>query len=290
MIYLEVVRVHTVEVPSGTIAYDDTGGDGPILVFGHGLLMDGRQWRKVIPLLPEFRCITPTLPMGAHTTPMNHDADLTETGMARILADFLDALELVDVTLVLNDWGGGQFMISEGRDNRLGALVLASCTAFDNYPPRPARPAALLCRLPGGGWLLTRMLGTTFFRHSRRAYGALSKSRIPDALFDDWFRSAVENGKVRRDLVKFATGAPSARRLLEMADKTGKFDRPVLVVWAREDQMMPLAHADRLVSLFPEATKVIVEDSWTLIPEDQPEVIAELLRAFVTSRPATSPR
>lgn len=44
---------------------------------------------------------------------------------------------------------------------------------------------------------------------------------------------------------------------------------------------MPLDHADRLVELFPDATKVIVDDSWTLIPEDQPEVMAGALREFV---------
>lgn len=270
----------SVELPSGRIYYDDTGGDGPILVFGHGLLMDGRQWRKVLPLLPEYRCITPTLPLGAHTTPMNHDADLSEMGVAAILADFLDALALDDVTLVLNDWGGGQFVITEGRDTRIGRMVLASCTAFDNYPPKPARPAAMLCRLPGGGWILSKMLGTQFFRHSTRAYGALSKSPIPDALFDEWFRPAVENRAVRRDLVKFATGAPSRRRLIELSDRMNSFHRPVLVVWAREDRMMPLSHADRLVELYPDARKVIIDDSWTLIPEDQPQAMAEVLRDF----------
>ena len=273
--------MRTVETPSGPIAYDDTGGDGPVLVLGHGLLMDGRQWRKVIPLLSGYRCITPTLPLGAHTTPMNEDADLSENGVACILADFLDVLGLDDVTLVLNDWGGGQFMISEGRDKRVGRLVLVSCTAFDNYPPKPARPAALLCRVPGGGWLLTRLFGTRFFRHSTRAYGALAKTGLPDALYDEWFRPAVENPAIRRDLVKFATGAPSRRRLIEMSARMSTFDRPVLVVWAREDRMMPLAHADRLVELYPDATKVIVDDSWTLVPEDQPEVMAEALRAFV---------
>ncbi|EME15387.1 alpha/beta fold hydrolase [Rhodococcus triatomae] len=273
--------MRSVETTSGPIAYGDTGGDGPVLVFGHGLLMDGRQWRKVIPQLPEYRCITPTLPMGAHTAPMNEDADLTETGVANILADFLDVLELDDVTLVLNDWGGGQFVIPEGRDKRIGKLVLASCTAFDNYPPAPARPAAMLCRLPGGGWLVTRMFGTRFFRHDKRAYGVLAKRGLPDTLFDEWFRPAVENPSIRRDLVKFATGAPSKQRLLELSEQMRSFDRPVLVVWAREDRMMPLAHADRLVELYPNASKVVVDDSWTLIPEDRPEVMVEVLRGFV---------
>ncbi|MFD1812494.1 alpha/beta fold hydrolase [Rhodococcus gannanensis] len=271
----------SVETTSGPVAYEDTGGDGPVLVFGHGLLMDGRQWRKVIPELSEYRCITPTLPMGAHTAPMHEDADLTETGVANILADFLDVLDLDDVTLVLNDWGGGQFVISEGRDKRIGKLVLVSCTAFDNYPPAPARPAALLCRIPGGGWLLTRLFGTRLFRHNKRAYGVLAKRGVPDSLFDEWFRPATRDPEIRRDLVKFATGAPSKARLLEMSERMRSFDRPVLVVWAREDRMMPLAHADRLVELFPNASKIVVDDSWTLIPEDQPETMVEVLRTFV---------
>lgn len=271
----------TVDLPSGRIAYEDTGGVGPVLVFGHGLLMDGRQWRKVIPHLAEYRCITPTLPMGAHTAPMHPDADLTEQGVAAILADFLDALDLADVTLVLNDWGGGQFLISDGRDKRLGRLVLASCTAFDNYPPKPARPAALLCRLPGGGWVIAKLLGTGFFRHSNRAYGALTKYGLPDELFDEWFAPAVQNRAVRRDLVKFATGAPSRQRLLELSEKMRSFTRPVLVVWAREDRMMPLVHADRLVELYPNSTKLIIDDSGTLIPEDQPTALVEALRNFV---------
>ncbi|MFD6105409.1 alpha/beta fold hydrolase, partial [Nocardia salmonicida] len=153
--------------------------------------------------------------------------------------------------------------------------------AFDNYPPKPARPAALLCRLPGGGWLLSRMFGTKFFRHNRRAYGALSKTGLPDSLYDEWFRPAVENAAIRHDLVKFATGAPSRRRLLELSDQLRTFTRPVLVVWAREDLMMPLEHADRLVELFPDATKLIIDDSWTLIPEDQPRAMAEALQKFV---------
>jgi pimeloyl-ACP methyl ester carboxylesterase len=90
----------------------------------------------------------------------------------------------------------------------------------------------------------------------------------------------VENAAIRRDLVKFAVGAPSRRRLLELSDTLARFDRPVLVVWAREDRMMPLEHADRLVDLFPDASKVVVDDSWTLIPEDQPETMADLVRGF----------
>ena len=78
----------TAELDAGPIDYVDTGGDGPVVVFTHGFPMDHRQWRKVVPLLPDARCILPTLPMGAHHTPMRPGTDLTHLGQAAILEDF----------------------------------------------------------------------------------------------------------------------------------------------------------------------------------------------------------
>lgn len=125
-----------VELSAGVIEYTDTAGDGPVVVLCHGLLMDGTVWRKVVPELRErYRCILPTLPLGSHRHAMRPGADLSLRGVALLLGEFLDRLDLHDVTLVLNDWGGGQLLLSEGRDARIGRLVLAACEAFDNYPP-----------------------------------------------------------------------------------------------------------------------------------------------------------
>ncbi|MBJ7289195.1 alpha/beta hydrolase [Williamsia sp.] len=278
-----------VDVPAGPLDYTDTGGDGPVIVLGHGLLMNETHWRKVIPLLDGYRCITPTLPLGAHRSPMRADADLTQSGIARIIADFLDALDLVDVTLVLNDSGGGQFVVSEGRADRVGRLVLASCEAFDNFPPRPARPAAVLCRFPGGTSLFLRLLSTKFVRHNKLAWGGLSKYGIPDEVLDECFAPATRSAEIRRDLRKFSTGTPRRKTLLTWASRLSSFDRPVLIVWATEDRMMPPAHAHRLLDLFADARQVLIDDSWTLIPEDQPERFAAALRDFVPARRRANP-
>jgi len=57
-----------IELAAGTIEYQDTGGDGPVLVFLHGLTMDGSLWRKVVPgLVPDYRCVLPTLPLGGRS-------------------------------------------------------------------------------------------------------------------------------------------------------------------------------------------------------------------------------
>jgi pimeloyl-ACP methyl ester carboxylesterase len=101
------MNVHEIELSAGTIEYADTGGDGPVTVMLHGLLMDATLWDQVIPGLPAgHRYLAPTLPLGAHRRAMNPDADLSLPGIARLVTEFLDRLGLQDVTLVGNDTGG----------------------------------------------------------------------------------------------------------------------------------------------------------------------------------------
>ena len=48
------------ELSAGTIEYEDTGGDGPVLVFQHGVLMNGSEWREVVrDLRADHRCVVP---------------------------------------------------------------------------------------------------------------------------------------------------------------------------------------------------------------------------------------
>ncbi len=94
-----------VDVGAGRIEYEDTGGDGPVIVLLHGLIMDGSLWRHVLPdLQGDFRCVLPTLPLGAHRIAMNPGADLSMRAIAGIVGELLERLDLADATLVLNDW------------------------------------------------------------------------------------------------------------------------------------------------------------------------------------------
>ena len=273
-----------VELPAGPIEYRDTGGHGPVLVFGHGVPMDHRVWRQVVPLLPEARCITPTLPLGGHRLPMRAEADLSQRGVADLLADFLEALDLTEVTLVLNDWGGGQFMINNGRTDRVGRLVLVACEAFDNFPPKPvARLLTGAARLPGGLWLLAQAMRWRPVRRLPGGYGGMSVKGIPDDLLVDWFAPVRTDRRIRRDLIKFTLGSPDAATLLSWAREWRSFERPVLVIWAAQDPLMPAEHGPRLAAHYPVAELVVLDNASTLVPEDQPERLAELLSEFVRS-------
>ncbi len=143
----------SVEVAAGVIEYGEAGDPaGSPVVLLHGLLMNGTLWDPVLPHLPPgFRYLLPVLPLGGHRLPMRDGADLTMTGQVRLIADFLDALELTDVTLVVSDWGGPLFLTDHGLDQRVARLVICPCEAFGNFPP--GFPGKIV-------WLATRTTGT----------------------------------------------------------------------------------------------------------------------------------
>lgn len=273
-----------VELTAGPISYEDTGGNGPVLVLLHGLLMNGTLWRNVVPELSDaYRCITPTLPLGSHRIPMRRDADLSLTGLAALVAELLDELDLDDVTLVFNDWSPGQVLVASGRTERIGRLVFVACEAFENSPPGlPGSLAGMAAMVPGGVKGATQPLRIRSLRRSPAAYGLLSKRPVPDAVMDDWLEPVLDQAAVRRDLTKYARSGRDARRATLAADQAlARFDKPVLIVWASEDRVMPSEHGPRLAELFPRARLVWIDDSYTLIPEDQPERLAGELRHFV---------
>ena len=84
-----------IELSAGPVQYVDSGGDGAVLVLTHGLLMDASVWQEVIAdLSRDHRCIAPTFPVGSHRHPMREGADFSPAGLASLLAEFLEAVDL----------------------------------------------------------------------------------------------------------------------------------------------------------------------------------------------------
>jgi pimeloyl-ACP methyl ester carboxylesterase len=270
-------------VSAGLVEYEDTGGAGPTLVLLHGLLMNGSLWRDVVAdLRVDHRCVVPTLPLGGHRLAMRPDADLTLRGQVRLVGELLDHLDLRDVTVVGNDWGGAQLLVAEGVAERVERLVLSSCEAFDNYPPGlPGRTAKLAARLPGGISMAVRQMRLRPLRRLPMTFGWMSKRPVPDAMFRDWMRPAQTDGDIRRDLRKYALSVPGRQVLLEWAERLREFPGPVLVAWASEDRIMPPEHGRRLAAMARHGRLVEIADSYTLVPIDQPSALAAEIRRFV---------
>ncbi len=273
-----------IDLSTGTIEYEDTGGDGPVLVLLHGLMMDASLWDDVIAgLSADHRCVAPTLPLGAHRRAMRADADLSLPGIARLAAEFLDRLDLQDVTLAGNDTGGAlvQLLMAE-RDARVTRAVLVSCDAFDNFPPGlTGKTLVAAGRLPAAAFgLFMQQMRIRAVRRLPIAFGWLT--RRGDAATARWMKPVLTQPEIRRDAVRtLRAAAADTGFLVTAAERLPGFTHPALVVWASGDRVMPPEHGRRLATLLPHGQLAEVDDSYTLIPLDQPARLAQLIREFI---------
>jgi pimeloyl-ACP methyl ester carboxylesterase len=273
--------MNEVALSAGTVRYRDSGS-GPVVVFVHGILVNGQLWRKVVPGVEgSARCIVPDWPLGAHSPAMNAGADLTPTGVARLIAEFLEKLDVSDVTLVGNDTGGALVqLVAADHAERVGRIVLTPCDSFENFLPVMFKGLELSAKVPGG---LTALMQSLRLKPARRlpiAFGWLVKHGTDPVVYDEMLANYYGDRDVRRDARKFVK-AINKRITVEAAERLRSFDKPALVAWAREDKVFPLAHAERLVEILPQGRLETIEDSYSFVPEDQPGRVAELIRDFV---------
>src|SRR5215471_16453971 len=266
-----------IELPHGTVRYLESG-TGPPVVFLHGYLMGARLWDPVAHRLAgEFRCLVPELPFGAHPMPLNPAADLTSAGLSRLVADFLQALDLTGVILVGNDSGAAIAQVVAARHaERLGGLVLATGDAFDNYPPKPFRP--LIAAAKSGA--LTPLLALLRARRPRSlptAYGWLTHGDLPHDLIDQWVAAYFADKGVRNDLRRLTAALGDDDFMNQIATELAAFPGPALLAWAADDKFFPVEHARRLAAILPDARLELIPGSRTWVMRDQPELTARLV-------------
>jgi pimeloyl-ACP methyl ester carboxylesterase len=264
----------------GTLLRYHEAGSGAPLVLVHGALINANLWRKLVPLLErDFRCVALELPLGSHVVPMPPTADLSPPALADLIADAIEALGIEDATLVGNDTGGAlcQLVVTR-RPKRIARLVLTSCDAFDNFPPKPMQP---LLPVLGRSAVLRPLLAPMRFEGvRRRVMNLFFNYPIEPEPTDAYALPAVLSPGVRRDLAG-VLGGLDPRYTLEAAERLRAFDKPVLIAWSRDDKFFPPRHAEELAKLLPDALLEWIDDSSTFSPEDQPERLAELVAGFV---------
>jgi pimeloyl-ACP methyl ester carboxylesterase len=270
----------TVDLPQGTIAYRERG-EGPVLLFVHGLFVNGDHWRKVVPLLADrYRCVTPDLPFGAHSHPLPADADRSAAGLARLIADFIAELDLDDVTVISNDTGDAitQVLVTE-HPERIGRVVLTPGDAFTNFLPWVIKPVRPLAWVPP---VFDAILSTFKTRVGQWLLLVSIAKNFPEKeILEGYFGPPLRNADVRRDLRGIVKAAKPSYTL-RAARKLRDLKIPALVVWQRAPSaVFPKFHGRRLARVIPDARYEEVRGTLAFIPEDRPERLAELVGEFV---------
>jgi len=274
----ELGPARTLELDGGRLNVHVTG-EGPAIVFVHGLLVNANLWRGVVPRLAGFTRVTLDMPLGSHLAAMPARR-LTPDDLGALIGEAVESLGLQDVTLVGNDTGGALCQIAAShRPPWLGRLVLTSCDAFEHFPPPMLKPLFATLRMPGGA---TAALAPMRLRAARRlpiAYGLLTHAPIPAAPSDSYVLPALRDADVRADLVRVSRGIDSCHTR-QAGERLKAFDRPALIAWSADDVFFPRADGERLAATIPGARFELVDGARTFSPEDRPERLAELIAAF----------
>ena len=188
------------------------------------------------------------------------------------------------MTLVANDWGGPLVTAVEYQ-HLIDRVVLTPCEAFDNIPPGlPGKFAGLSGRVPGGLFLAAQTLRLRPLRRMPNVLGRMVSAPMPHELIDGWVVPLRTQRDIRRDLARYIRTTDYSC-LDAIVGDLARLELPVLVAWTTDDLVMPAEHGPRLAELVPHGHYSEIADSRTLVPLDQPAVLARLIRDFVREHP-----
>jgi pimeloyl-ACP methyl ester carboxylesterase len=268
-------RTRHAQLDGGRVAYFDEG-QGPALLFVHGLVGDFTHFEHVVPSFATgHRVIGVDLP-GCGLSDKRRDVRHSVWTYARAIHELCERLGLERVTLVGHS-AGGQVVAAaaELRPDLCERLVLVNSAGLRHYP-LPMRWAARAVVRP---WLLTRVLERAAMPildqvfHERNAY---TEKFIRDAMDRPPFPLLDEMSKVFTDLVpELMVGT--------VVDGARKLTMPTLVIWGDRDRLVPLPRVQRATRRLPHGRLEVIRDCGHMPMIEKPAIFIDLLSGFLAS-------
>lgn len=230
------VSKRSVATPSGRIGYTEAGA-GPVSLFVHGVLLNGHLWRHQLAELSDVRrCIAVDL-LAHGDTEIASDQDVSVSTNARMLRQFLDALEIEQVDLVGNDSGGGIAQIFAALNpSRVRSLTLTDCDAHDNWPPEAFKPFLAMAATGALRGTLDAMLADKNIYRSAQALGPAYEhpEQVTDETIEAYLRPLVRTEQRTRDLERFLA-AFDCKHTVAVEAELRMLNVPTLIVWGTDD-------------------------------------------------------
>jgi pimeloyl-ACP methyl ester carboxylesterase len=260
-------------------------GQGPPLVFVHGLAGSWQNWLEQLPVFArERRVIALDLP-GFGYSPMPAEK-ITIPGYARTLDALCQALDVDAAAFVGNSMGGfigAELAISSPQ--RVERLVLVSAAGLTIEHQRSEPGLAALRRLENilafyTGWIAAHSEAAARRSRLRRAVLALVAAhpdQLPAPLIAEQIRGSGKPGFI--DAVDALTSYP-------IRDRLGEIACPTLVVWGDRDRLVPVRDASEFERLIPNARKVIFEDTGHVAMLERPTRFNAVLEDFLAEDPS----
>lgn len=275
----------TVTTPSGRISYRESG-EGPVALFVHGVLLNGHLWRHQLSELSDIRrCIAVDL-LAHGDTEISPAQDVSVTANAKMLVEFLDALQVEQVDLVGNDSGGGIAQIFAAQNpSRVRTLTLTDCDAHDNWPPEAFKPFLDVAAAGGLRGTLEAMLADKNVFRSPQALGSAYEhpERVTDDTIETYLRPLTRTAQRTVDFQRFLA-AFDCRHTLAAEAGLRKLRAPTLIVWGTDDIYFDVRWSRWLAETIPGTRRrVELKGARIFFPEERAGELNQELRTHWTS-------
>jgi pimeloyl-ACP methyl ester carboxylesterase len=290
----------TATLHGNSLSYLDSG-EGPVVLFVHGLLGSHRNWAHLIDRLDDtHRVVMPDLfGHGASAKPMG---DYSLGAHAATLRDLLDRLGIERVTLVGHSLGGGISMeFCYLFPERVERLVLVGSGGLG----REVNPLLRSATLPGAEWVLPVIASGWVVERAESLGRALGKVgwRPGSDIRAVWqgFTSLSDADSRRAFLATTRAVIDPGGQSVCADDFLPEVDGiPTLVVWGTRDRMIPAWHASKAHAAIPGCRVELFEGAGHFPHLDEPDRFADVVRDFIAStarpprdgragRPGTAP-
>ena len=276
----------SVVTPSGRISYVEKGS-GPVALFVHGVLLNGYLWRHQMAELSDIRrCIAVDI-LAHGDTEIAPDQDVSVTANAKMLREFLDALEIDQVDLMGNDSGGGIAQIFAALNpSRARSLTLTDCDCHDNWPPEAFKPFLAMAAAGGLRGTLEAMLADKNVYRSPQALGPAYEhpEKVTDETIEIYLRPLVRTDQRTRDFQRFFAAFDN-RHTRAVEPQLRRFEAPTLIVWGTDDIYFDVRWSHWLAETIPGTRRrVEFKGARIFFPEERAVEFNRELRAHWTAR------
>jgi haloalkane dehalogenase len=266
------------DVASARVHYIDEGGGPPLLLL-HGNPTWSFLYRDIVKgLRHRFRCIAVDHPgfglsrpgPGYRFTPAEH---------AAVLEQLVLQLDLRDVTMMAQDWGGPiGFAVATRRPERFSGFVIANTWAWPKSDP----PTQLFSRLLGGPVGRRLILNRNLFVE-RILRGGVRRRTLPDAVMDA-YRGPFPTRASRVPVAVLPREILASRQFLAEVEASlpRVRERPALLVWPTKDPAFGARERQRWEELFPHHRTVLIEGAGHYVQEDAADEIVAAIRDWAS--------
>jgi pimeloyl-ACP methyl ester carboxylesterase len=259
-----------------------SGGSGDPILFIHGFGFSKFTWRHVCQELQDsFTYYAIDLP-GSGSSPARHDFECSLENLSDVVADFIIRKDLTSLTLAGSSLGGGLALLSLLRHSaELSPRIKSLCIVDGIAYPQKFPFFVGLLRIPILGRALLDVLPPDWHATAVLRYCYFDRSLITNEQIQE-YGGHLRKKEVRKCLVQTARSIDTAR-LSEYIDRLNTIEIPSLLIWGREDRVVPLQIGQRLARELKRSRLKIIEQCGHIPHEERPSEVSAAIKQFGTA-------